>query len=292
MEELTASTEADGIAVQAAVKAYGDIYKELYEGINTFVVAHGYQPIGFIEGYAPHLQPESERTAFSKALKMLGLDDAAMELPTSISGQTADLKPYKQYNPFFQERRGDKTEYDIAKGFENYVYYLGNIFQTGEEVGNTAGIQQDFQITGAVVFVHHLYTALKLIVIGSQLSLLLFQLRFGVFQCLLIISDLIVQIGDLLTDRLDLIIDVGNFTRYRIYFFLRVLQLLLSRVLQFLVLLLLVFQILLLLLHLAQIIICQCLNAAAGYDRNGQHKSQDSRYDPFHPVFSDCFHSS
>ena len=121
-EELAASTEADAAAVQAAVKAYSDIYKELYEGINTFLVAHGYQPIGFIEGYAPHLQPESERTAFSKALKMLGLDDAAMELPTSISGQTADLKPYKQYNPFFQERRGDKTEYDIAKGFENYVY--------------------------------------------------------------------------------------------------------------------------------------------------------------------------
>lgn len=134
VEELTASTEADGVAVQAAVKAYGDIYKELYEGINTFLVAHGYQPIGFIEGYAPHLQPESERTAFSKALKMLGLDDAAMELPTSISGQTADLKPYKQYNPFFQERRGDKTEYDIAKGFENYVYYLGNIFYHTDDI--------------------------------------------------------------------------------------------------------------------------------------------------------------
>lgn len=134
VEELTASAEADGTAVQAAVKAYGDIYKELYEGINTFLVAHGYQPIGFIEGYAPHLQPESERTAFSKALKMLGLDDAAMELPTSISGKTADLKPYKQYNPFFQERRGDKTEYDIAKGFENYVYYLGNIFYHTDDI--------------------------------------------------------------------------------------------------------------------------------------------------------------
>lgn len=134
VEELTASAEADATAVQAAVKAYGDIYKELYEGINTFLVAHGYQPIGFIEGYAPHLQPESERTAFSKALKMLGLDDAAMELPTSISGQTADLKPYKQYNPFFQERRGDKTEYDIAKGFENYVYYLGNIFYHTDDI--------------------------------------------------------------------------------------------------------------------------------------------------------------
>lgn len=66
--------------------------------------------------------------------RALGLDDAAMELPTSISGQTADLKPYKQYNPFFQERRGDKTEYDIAKGFENYVYYLGNIFYHTDDI--------------------------------------------------------------------------------------------------------------------------------------------------------------
>lgn len=134
MEDLKTSKEADATAVQAAVQAYSGIYKELYEGINTFLVAHGYQPIGFIEGYAPHLQPEAEKTAFTKALKLLGLDDVAMELPTSISGKTAELKPYKQYNPFFQQRRGDKTEYDIAKGYEDYVYYLGNIFYHTDDI--------------------------------------------------------------------------------------------------------------------------------------------------------------
>lgn len=134
MEDLKTSKEADATAVQAAVKTYSGIYKELYEGINTFLVAHGYQPIGFIEGYAPHLQPEAEKTAFTKALKLLGLDDMAMELPTSISGKTAELKPYKQYNPFFQKRRGDKTEYDIAKGYEDYVYYLGNIFYHTDDI--------------------------------------------------------------------------------------------------------------------------------------------------------------
>lgn len=133
-EDLKNSKEADATAVQAAVQAYSGIYKELYEGINTFLVAHGYQPIGFIEGYAPHLQPEAEKTAFTKALKLLGLDDVAMELPTSISGKTAELKPYKQYNPFFQKRRGDKTEYDIAKGYEDYVYYLGNIFYHTDDI--------------------------------------------------------------------------------------------------------------------------------------------------------------
>ncbi len=127
-------TGVDPAVVDEAVKAYSGLYKELYDGINTFLAAHGYKPIGFIEGYAPHMQPEETKTAFSKALKMLGLDDTAMMLPTSISGITADLKPYKQYDPFFQTRRGNKTEYDIAKGFENYVYYLGNIFYHTDDI--------------------------------------------------------------------------------------------------------------------------------------------------------------
>lgn len=134
LDELNDSKSADSTAVSKAVEAYSGIYKELYEGINSFLVAHGYQTIGFIEGYAPHMQPEAEKTAFSKALKLLGLDDTAMSLPTSISGKTADLKPYKQYNPFFQERHGVNTEYDIAKGFEDYVCYLGNIFYHTDDI--------------------------------------------------------------------------------------------------------------------------------------------------------------
>ena len=134
LDELNDSKSADSTAVSKAVEAYSGLYKELYEGINSFLVAHGYQTIGFIEGYAPHMQPEAEKTAFSKALKLLGLDDTAMSLPTSISGKTADLKPYKQYNPFFQERHGVNTEYDIAKGFEDYVYYLGNIFYHTDDI--------------------------------------------------------------------------------------------------------------------------------------------------------------
>lgn len=134
LEDLHDSKSADDMAVGKAVDAYSKLYRELYDGINSFLVAHGYQPIGFIEGYAPHMQPEAEKTAFSKALKLLGLDDTAMSLPTSISGKTADLKPYKQYNPFFQERHGVNTEYDIAKGFEDYVYYLGNIFYHTDDI--------------------------------------------------------------------------------------------------------------------------------------------------------------
>ena len=134
LEDLHDSKSADDMAVGKAVDAYSKLYKELYDGITSFLVAHGNQPSGFSAGSAPHMQPEAEKTAFSKALKLLGLDDTAMSLPTSISGKTADLKPYKQYNPFFQERHGVNTEYDIAKGFEDYVYYLGNIFYHTDDI--------------------------------------------------------------------------------------------------------------------------------------------------------------
>lgn len=133
-KQVQNSKNVDTAIVDEAVKTYSTLYQELYDGINTFLAAHGYKPIGFIEGYAPHMQPETAKTAFSKALKMLGLDDTAMMLPTSVSGMTADLKPYKQYDPFFQTRHGDKTEYDIVKGFENYVYYLGNIFYHTDDI--------------------------------------------------------------------------------------------------------------------------------------------------------------
>lgn len=133
-KQVQNSKNVDAAIVDEAVKTYSTLYQELYDGINTFLAAHGYKPIGFIEGYAPHMQPETAKTAFSKALKMLGLDDTAMMLPTSVSGMTADLKPYKQYDPFFQTRHGDKTEYDIVKGFENYVYYLGNIFYHTDDI--------------------------------------------------------------------------------------------------------------------------------------------------------------
>ncbi len=133
-QELDNSADVDSRIVDTAVKAYSENYRKLYDAINTFLVGHGYDTIGFIQGYAPHLQPETQKTAFQKAMKMLGLNETAMDLPTSISGQTADLKPYKQYDPFFQTRNGSKTDFDIVRGFESYIQYLGNIFYHTDDI--------------------------------------------------------------------------------------------------------------------------------------------------------------
>lgn len=120
------------------------LYRELteeqqhkfYKAINHFLVAHGYEPIGFIKGYAPHFQPEAESGKLEKALKSIGVDLGAEagSLPASIAGLTKAFKPNKRYNPFFQHRAGKSTEYDVEKGFEKYVDYLSDVLYHTDDI--------------------------------------------------------------------------------------------------------------------------------------------------------------
>ncbi len=118
----------DNTRVKNAVKAYSELYNQLYAAINDFLVGHGYEPIGFIKNYAPHMQPEETRNLLQKAFQHLGVNAGVTELPASIAGLTADFKPSKRWNPHFLERTGNQTEYDIAKGFEEYFEYISDIF--------------------------------------------------------------------------------------------------------------------------------------------------------------------
>lgn len=88
--------------VENAAAKYSGLYNEFYAAINDFLVAHGYEPIGFIKGYAPHFQPEAESGKLERALKAIGVDLGAEvgKLPASIAGLTKEFKPNKRYNPF------------------------------------------------------------------------------------------------------------------------------------------------------------------------------------------------
>ena len=57
---------ADTTIIDNAVKKYQELFNTFYDATNDFLVAHGYEPIGFIRGYAPHLQSGKTRT-FSAA---------------------------------------------------------------------------------------------------------------------------------------------------------------------------------------------------------------------------------
>ena len=135
-QEDLAGTDVDQTKVEHAVEAYRTLYDKFYKVINHFLVAHGYEPIGFIKGYAPHFQPEAESGKLEKALKSIGVDLGAEagSLPASIAGLTKAFKPNKRYNPFFQHRAGKSTEYDVEKGFEKYVDYLSDVLYHTDDI--------------------------------------------------------------------------------------------------------------------------------------------------------------
>lgn len=135
-DDYAAAKNVDRVKVESAIEKYTELYDKLYAAINDFLVAHGYEPIGFIKGYAPHFQAKETNDKLENALKAIGVDlgSGVGKLPTSIAGLTKSFKPNKRYNPFFQHRRGDETDYDIVKGFETYVDYASDVLYHTDDI--------------------------------------------------------------------------------------------------------------------------------------------------------------
>lgn len=141
-QERLTSGEVDGVKVNHAVETYARQYDRFYDAINDFLTAHGYSTIGFIKGYAPHMQGTDTQNRLSAALSALGVNPDAMQLPTSISGLTADYKPGKRWNPFFQTRRGSSTDYDAAAGYESYVSHLADVLYHTDDIARLRGLSR------------------------------------------------------------------------------------------------------------------------------------------------------
>ena len=135
-DDYAAAKNVDRVKVENAIEKYTELYDKLYAAINDFLVAHGYEPIGFIKGYAPHFQAKETNDKLENALKAIGVDlgSGVGKLPTSIAGLTKSFKPNKRYNPFFQHRRGNETDYDIVKGFETYVDYASDVLYHTDDI--------------------------------------------------------------------------------------------------------------------------------------------------------------
>lgn len=135
-DDYAAAKNVDRTKVENAIEKYTELYDKLYAAINNFLVAHGYEPIGFIKGYAPHFQTSEANGKLESALKAIGVDlgSGVGKLPTSIAGLTKSFKPNKRYNPFFQHRRGNETDYDIVKGFETYVDYASDVLYHTDDI--------------------------------------------------------------------------------------------------------------------------------------------------------------
>ena len=135
MDTVEAARDMDQTILWNAIRTYQQIYNEMYEAMNDFLVSHGYKPMGFIKGYAPHFQKREVQQGLFGALKALGVEkESATELPASIAGRTADFKPNMKWNPHMQSRQGTDTSYDIQMGFEQYLHYAAEMFYHTDDV--------------------------------------------------------------------------------------------------------------------------------------------------------------
>lgn len=129
--------DVDAKKIEEAAAEYKKAYNEFYDLINEFLVSHGYDPIGYVKGYAPHMQPEKVQEGMAKFLKLIGIDTQVSELPTAIAGRTDSFRPGKQWNPYFLERTktsNDNVEYDAVGGYESYVNYMANVLYHTDDI--------------------------------------------------------------------------------------------------------------------------------------------------------------
>ena len=148
-QELLDSGKADAVKINNAAKKYSAMFDKFYDAQNDFLVAHGYEPIGYIKGYAPHLQPESAHNGFTKAIKAMGINTEVTQLPSSIIGLTAGYKPNKRWNPFFLQRTTDLTDYDIASAYESYVEYMSDVLYHTDDIMRVRAAVNYFRTTYA-----------------------------------------------------------------------------------------------------------------------------------------------
>lgn len=135
METQALLKNADAEKITKAAKAYQEAFDDFYAAINDFLVNHGFEPIGFIQGYAPHLQPDKAKEGLSGVLQRIGIDTEVSVLPTEIAGRTDTFRPDKQWNPYFLQREGNgDVQYDIVKGYESYVNYMANVLYHTDDI--------------------------------------------------------------------------------------------------------------------------------------------------------------
>lgn len=133
-ETLVKELGLDAVKLQNAADTYREMFDGYYDAINDFLVVHGYEPIGFVKGYTPHMQSEESLGALTKALQLLGGTEDVSSLPVDIAGLTQDFKPGKKYDPYFLQRTGVLSSYDIQAAFDSYLDYLGQVFFRTDDI--------------------------------------------------------------------------------------------------------------------------------------------------------------
>lgn len=114
-------SKIDTEKVNNAIEEFRNVYDELIQRVNESLIANGYKPIDYRQGYFPHFVEDKAKTMLGKFAEKLGFKINKDQLPTDIAGITEDFLPGKAWTSFSQQRTGDATDYNALKGFDNYI---------------------------------------------------------------------------------------------------------------------------------------------------------------------------
>lgn len=117
----------DAKKIRRAVSEFRSIYDELFEQMNEARMRNGYEPINYRKGYFPHFQSESGDGILNQFGESLGINTAAMQLPTTINGMTHTFKPGIQWFGSAQQRKGVNTSFDAVEGFDSYIEGVADV---------------------------------------------------------------------------------------------------------------------------------------------------------------------
>ncbi|MCI6056933.1 MAG: hypothetical protein MR812_06355 [Clostridia bacterium] len=110
------------------------IYKEIHPKINEVLIRNGYDPVGYIDGYFPHMFFNDPTDTVGKALNKLGINLGYTELPADIAGKTENFRPGRKFSGNLLKREGVRTDYDALRGLENYLFNIGDVIYHTDDI--------------------------------------------------------------------------------------------------------------------------------------------------------------
>ena len=120
--------------IDAAILEMQEIYKEIHPKINEALIRNGYEPVGYIEGYFPHMSFDDPNNIIEAAAQKLGFDFASKELPMDIAGRTETFRPGKKWAGNLLTREGKETDYDALRAFDLYIDNISDVIYHTDDI--------------------------------------------------------------------------------------------------------------------------------------------------------------
>ena len=121
IDEFITNNKLDYSKIKNAAKEFRNIYDELITKENEILKSQGYKEMEYRKGYFPHFVEEHATSLLGKALEKTGWKFNNDSIPTDIAGITDTFKPGKVWNRSAQQRKGRYTDFNVLKGYDNYI---------------------------------------------------------------------------------------------------------------------------------------------------------------------------